>query len=705
MQFKIDKNLQQPERYLITSALPYANGPLHIGHIAGAYLPADIYVRYLRRRKRDVVFVCGSDEHGAAITIQAKKENTTPQAIIDKYHEIIKNAFHGLAISFDIYHRTSSKIHHETSSDFFLNLYNKNVFEEKESEQYFDEKFQQFLADRYIVGTCPVCANPNAFGDQCEKCGSSLSPDDLIDPVSSLSNEKPIKRKTTHWYLPLNKYQDWLSSWIIDGEGRTEDWKKNVVGQCSSWLKQGLHPRSITRDLDWGVKVPLKNAEGKVLYVWLDAPIGYISATKQWAIDNNKNWEPYWKDKGTKLLHFIGKDNIVFHCLIFPCILKSHGDFIIPTNVPANEFMNMEGDKMSTSRNWNIQLHKYLEEFPGKEDVLRYVLCANMPETKDSEFTWKDYQARNNNELVAILGNYANRVLVLTHKYFEGKIPAENTLLLKEEYIINYKKAIQQLIEEVYVPSLENYRFRDALNAMMDVVRLGNKLLTDYEPWKLIKADSEKTAGVLRICLESLLNIGILCEPFLPFTAIKIFNTLGINKELEFEFLNSKLETNGQIGEAVYLFDKVEDEIIEAKLSALEEIRLSKNEHLEIKNDVVKNISERPAIKSTIQFEDFSKLDMRTGIIKSAEKIDGADKLLKLSVDLGFETRIIVSGIAKHFDPVDLPGKKVTVLVNLAPRKMRGVESNGMILMAEDPSGKLFFVADDGSSELGLPIS
>lgn len=705
MQFKIDKNLQHPERYLITSALPYANGPLHIGHIAGAYLPADIYVRYLRRRKRDVVFVCGSDEHGAAITIQAKKENTTPQAIIDKYHEIIKNAFKGLAISFDIYHRTSSKIHHETSSDFFLNLYNKNVFEEKESEQYYDEKFSQFLADRYIIGTCPVCANPNAFGDQCEKCGTSLSPEDLIDPVSSLSNEKPIKRKTTHWYLPLNKYQEWLTRWIIDGEGRTEEWKKNVLGQCSSWLKQGLHPRSITRDLDWGVKVPLENAEGKVLYVWLDAPIGYISATKQWAIDNNKNWEPYWKDKNTKLLHFIGKDNIVFHCLIFPCILKSHGDFIIPTNVPANEFMNMEGDKMSTSRNWNIQLHKYLEEFPGKEDVLRYVLCANMPETKDSEFTWKDYQARNNNELVAILGNYANRVLVLTHKYFEGKIPLENEMFLQEEYIINYKNSIQQIIEEVYVPSLENYRFRDALNAMMDVVRLGNKLLTDYEPWKLIKSDKEKTGAVLRICLESLLDIGILCEPFLPFTTIKIFNTLGISNEPGFEFTNSKLESVKQLGEAVYLFEKVEDEVIEAKLAALEKIRLSRDEQTENKKTEAIHVNEKPLIKSTIQFEDFSKLDLRTGIIKTAEKIEGADKLLKLTVDLGFETRIIVSGIAKHFDPLELPGKKVTVLANLAPRKMRGVESNGMILMAENQSGELFFVAEEGSSDLGLPVS
>ena len=697
--------MQNPERYLITSALPYANGPLHIGHIAGAYLPADIYVRYLRRKKKDVVFVCGSDEHGAAITIQAKKENTTPQEIIDKYHEIIKNAFQGLAISFDIYHRTSSRIHHETSSEFFLNLYNKQVFEEKESEQYYDEKFHQFLADRYIVGTCPVCANQNAFGDQCEKCGSSLSPDDLKDPVSSLSNEKPVKRKTTHWYLPLNKYQDWLTKWIIDGEGRTEDWKKNVLGQCSSWLKQGLHPRSITRDLDWGVKVPLPNAEGKVLYVWLDAPIGYISATKQWAIDNNKNWEPYWKDKNTKLLHFIGKDNIVFHCLIFPCILKSHGDFILPTNIPANEFMNMEGDKMSTSRNWNIQLHKYLEEFPGKEDVLRYVLCANMPETKDSEFTWKDYQARNNNELVAILGNYANRVIVLTHKYFEGKIPSAVTQLSNEQYIVDYKKSIQQIIDEVYVPSLENYRFRDALNAMMDVVRLGNKLLTDYEPWKLIKTDTEKTAGILRICLESLADIAILCEPFLPFTAIKIFDTLGISPDLGFEFLNDKLNTAKQLGEPVYLFEKVEDIIIEEKLKVLEEIRVASQQLTAPDSKAASGGQQDSAIKPTIQFEDFSKLDLRTGIILSAEKIEGADKLLKLSVDLGFEKRTIVSGIAKHFDPSALPGKKVVVLVNLAPRKMRGVDSNGMLLMAEDQEGKLFFISGEGTQEIGLPIS
>ena len=469
--------MQEPKRYLITSALPYANGPLHIGHVAGAYLPADIYVRYLRKQGKDVVFICGSDEHGAAITIQAKKENTTPKAIIDKYNAIISKAFSDLGISFDIYHRTSAPIHHETSQEFFKTLHDKGVFEERESEQYYDEEFKQFLADRYIKGTCPVCANPNAYGDQCEKRGTSLSPTDLIEPVSTLSNKPPVKRKTTHWYLPLNKFQDWLQSWIVEGEGRTEEWKKNVLGQCASWLKEGLHPRAITRDLDWGVKVPLPNSEGKVLYVWLDAPIGYISATKQWALNTGKDWEPYWKSADTKLLHFIGKDNIVFHCLIFPCILKSHGEYILPSNVPANEFMNLEGDKMSTSRNWNVQVHEFLEEFPGKEDVLRYVLCANMPETKDSEFTWKDYQARNNNELVAIFGNYANRVMVLTEKYYGSKVPAQVDSVEQDAYVVAYRAQVAQLFND-YCTGIESYRFRDALMAFMDIVRLGNKLLT-----------------------------------------------------------------------------------------------------------------------------------------------------------------------------------------------------------------------------------
>ncbi len=700
------EKLQTPERYLVTSALPYANGPLHIGHIAGAYLPADIYVRYLRKRNRDVLFICGSDEHGAAITIQAKKENTTPQQIVDKYHEIIKKAFQGLGISFDIYHRTSSKIHHETSQEFFLKLNDQHVFEEKESEQYFDETFQQFLADRYITGTCPVCGNPSAYGDQCEKCGTTLSPTDLINPVSTLSHQPPVKRKTTHWYLPLNKYQDWLTKWIIEGEGRTEEWKKNVLGQCASWLNDGLQPRSITRDLDWGVKVPLPGAEGKVLYVWLDAPIGYISATKQWGIDNNKNWEPYWKDKQTKLLHFIGKDNIVFHCLIFPCILKAHGEFILPTNVPANEFMNMEGDKMSTSRNWVIQLHEFLEEFPGKEDVMRYVLCANMPETKDSEFTWRDFQARNNHELVAILGNYVNRVFVLTHKYFNGKVPPQHTGLLNEDYVVEYKSQIRNLIDDAYIPAIENYRFRDGLSAMMDVVRLGNKLLTDYEPWKLIKSDEVKTGGILRLCLENLIDIANLAEPFLPFSATKIVTQLNIGNQFSsFEFLTDRLTDGEPINDPFYLFEKIDDTVIAVKIDELNEIKKARTNIQTQEQPEKKAELKQQEVKPAIQYDDFSKLDIRTGVITEAMKIEGADKLLKLLVDVGYEKRTVVSGIAKHFSPDELIGKKVIVLINLAPRKMKGVESNGMILMAEDANGKLVFIQKDGGDEPGLPVS
>lgn len=696
--------MQTPQRYLITSALPYANGPLHIGHMAGAYLPADIYVRYLRRQKKDVVFICGSDEHGAAITIQAKKENTTPKAIIDKYHEIIKKAFADFDISFDIYHRTSEPIHHETSQEFFLKLYNNNIFEEKESEQYFDEQFQQFLADRYITGTCPVCANPNAYGDQCERCGTSLSPTDLIHPVSTLSNKPPVKKKTKHWYLPLNKFENWLKEWIIDGKNRTEEWKKNVMGQCASWLNEGLQPRAITRDLDWGVKVPLPDAEGKVLYVWMDAPIGYISATIQWAIENNKDWKPYWQDAGTKLLHFIGKDNIVFHCLIFPCILKSHGDYILPTNVPANEFMNLEGDKISTSRNWNIQLHEYLEEFPGKEDVMRYVLCANFPETKDSEFTWRDFQARNNNELVAILGNFVNRVFVLTQKYCNGKIPGHSDRFLSEKYVQEYKRNVLRIIQEEYCTSIEEYRFRDALSAMMDVVRLGNKLLTDYEPWKLIKTDAEKTTAILRLCLESTVHIAILCEPFLPFTAKKIFDSLHMQGEsLAFEFTKSKLTAGETMKEPYHLFEKIDDAIIEKKLKQFEEIR-AKKLLLQNASTQAEKHTAKP-IKRIIQFDDFSKMDIRTGVITHAEKVPKADKLLKLTVNIGIENRIILSGIARHFAPEEVVGKKVTVLTNLAPRTMKGIESNGMILMAEDASGKLYFLNADGTSDAGLTVS
>lgn len=691
--------MNKPQRYLVTAALPYANGPLHIGHMAGAYLPADIYVRYLRRNKKDVVFICGSDEHGAAITIQAKREQKTPKEIIDKYHTLIKETFQKFDISFNIYHRTSEPLHHKTSQEFFLNLYEKNIFEEKETEQFYDEQFNQFLADRYIIGTCPICSNPNAYGDQCERCGSSLSPTDLINPVSTLSKQTPVKRKTKHWYLPLNHFEQWLKDWIIEGNGRSEEWKKNVLGQCSSWLNEGLQPRAITRDLDWGVKVPLPNAEGKVLYVWMDAPIGYISATIQWAEDNKKDWKPYWQDSDTKLLHFIGKDNIVFHCLIFPCILKSHGDFILPTNVPANEFMNLEGEKISTSKNWNIQLHEYLEEFPGKEDVMRYVLASNFPETKDSEFTWKDFQAKNNNELVAILGNYINRVLVLTHKYCEGKVPAQNENFLQETYILNYKKSIQEIIEQEYIPSIEHYRFRDAMFAMMNVVRLGNKLLTDYEPWKLIKTNVTKTAAILRLCLENMIDIALLCEPFLPFTAKKIFSVLNIDSDnLDFSYLKHKLNDGERIHEPLHLFDKIDDAVIEKKLSQLEVIRKARTSE---QQESLKAIEEKVLpVKPQIQFSDFEKLDLRIGTIIEAAQVPKADKLLKLTVDLGFEKRTLLSGIAKHFSAEEIIGRKVVILVNLAPRIMKGIESNGMILMAEDTEGHLQFInadAVDGS--------
>lgn len=686
-----------PQRYLITSALPYANGPIHVGHIAGAYLPADIYVRYLRRRKCDVVFVCGSDEHGVAITIQAKKEGVTPKEIIDKYHALNKDTFEKLGISFDIFHRTSSELHHQTSSDFFLHLYNKGVFEERESEQYYDEAYHQFLADRYIQGTCPVCENPNAYGDQCERCGSSLNADDLINPVSTLSGKPPSKKRTKHWYLPLNNYQQWLTDWIVKGEGRQEEWKRNVLGQCKSWLDDGLHPRPITRDLDWGVQVPLPGAEGKVLYVWLDAPIGYISATKQWAADHNKDWEPYWKDASTKLVHFIGKDNIVFHCLIFPVILKAHGGYILPANVPANEFMNLEGDKMSTSRNWSVQVHTFLEENPGKEDVLRYVLSSNLPETKDSEFAWKDYQAKNNNELVAILGNFINRILVLTHKFFEGRVPAMQESFLQESYIRNYHTAVSQLIDEQYVPAIESYRFRDALAAMMDVVRLGNKLLTDYEPWKIFKQDPETCGCVLRVCLESLVDIAVLCEPFLPFTADRICNTLEADKaSLTFRFNEMKLETGAKTGEPVHFFSKMEDAEVDARVDALRQgkaVNANANQN--------NGASEQ---KPMISFDDFSKLDLRTGTIVHAEVIPKADKLLKLTVDLGFEKRTIVSGLAKHFHPETITGTRVLVLLNLEPRMLRGVESRGMILMAEDTAGKLYFVQAPELRDNGAPV-
>lgn len=689
--------MNSPERYLITAALPYANGPLHIGHIAGAYLPADIYVRYLRLKGQDAVFVCGSDEHGVAITIQAKKEGVTPQEIIDKYHELNKDTFLRLGINLDIFHRTSSLLHHQTSSDFFKELHSKGVFEERESEQFYDEPFQQFLADRYIIGTCPKCGNENAYGDQCEKCGSTLSPEELINPRSALSGEPPIKKVTRHWYLPLNNYQDWLYSWLVEGNGRTETWKKNVLGQCKSWLTDGLHPRAITRDLDWGVKVPVEGGEGKVLYVWMDAPIGYISATKQWAADHGKDWKAYWQSEDTKLVHFIGKDNIVFHCIIFPVLLHAHGGFILPANVPANEFMNLEGEKMSTSRNWAVQVHSYLNNWPGREDVMRYVLASNIPEAKDSEFTWKDFQARNNNELVAILGNFVNRVVVLTHKFFDGKVPALQDGFLQQQYIKEYLGGIDRLSQDVYEPAMEAYRFREALAAAMDVVRLGNKLLTDLEPWKLYKTDPASCASILRLCLETLHPMGRLLQPFLPFTAEKISTLLDIQVSDSIQPLGEGLREGTAIGKPIHLFSPIEDEQIEEEVKALHTAAAataSPEKEIEVK-----------ASKASISYEQFAAMDMRTGVILEATKVPKADRLLQLLVDIGHEKRTIVSGIAEHFKPEELIGQHVVVLINLAPRKMKGVESQGMILMAEDADGKLYFLSAANSPLSGLPIS
>ncbi len=698
--------MSAPKRYTVTSALPYANGPLHVGHIAGAYLPGDIYVRYLRQRGRDVVYVCGSDEHGAAITIQAKKEGTTPQAIIDKYHEINKKAFKELGIDFDIYHRTSSELHRETASAYFKDLYDKGVFEERESEQYYDEEFSQFLADRYIVGTCPNCGNENAYGDQCEKCGTTLSPDELISPRSMLSNKAPIKRKTTHWYLPLNKYEDWLRSWIIKGEGRTEEWKVNVAGQCRSWIEQGLHPRSITRDLDWGVPVPLPGAEGKVLYVWLDAPIGYISATKQWAIDNGKNWEDYWKNEETKLVHFIGKDNIVFHCIIFPVLLKEN-DYILPTNVPANEFMNLEGRKLSTSRNWAVWVHEYLQEFPGQQDVLRYYLCSNMPETKDSEFTWADFQAKNNNELVATLGNFVNRVLVLTNKYYNGVVPQgpqNGTKPEDTEFLAQITKAYKNVGE-----SIEKYEFRAAQNSLMELARQGDKYLGTLEPWKLIKTDPERTAEVLFNGLQVIGHLSQLAQPFLPNTAAKLRRLLNLPEGVEWNADATLLPTGHQLNQPELLFSKIEDETIQQQVDKLHASQPMTQPNEETENNVIPSVVEGQTsayepMKAEIVFDDFAKIDLRAGTIITAEKVEKADKLLKFTVDLGFEQRTIVSGVAMHFSPEECVGQRVSIVANLAPRKLRGIESQGMILLAEDSAGKLFFTEPKEGTPNGAVI-
>jgi methionyl-tRNA synthetase len=688
------------KRYTVTAALPYANGGIHLGHLAGAYLPADTFVRFLRMKGEDVLFVCGSDEHGVPITLGARKEGITPKKFVDKYHELMKKSFSDFGISFDIYSRTSDPIHYETASQIFLDLYKKNVFTEETSLQYYDEKEKTFLADRYIIGTCPVCGNENAYGDQCEKCGSSLSPKDLKNPRSALSGGTPVLKETKHWYLPLQKYEPWLKEWIL--EGHKEDWKPNVYGQCKSWLDNGLQPRAMTRDLEWGVPVPLPNAEGKVLYVWFDAPIGYISATKDYFKNKNpEDWKKYWltqDDENASLIHFIGKDNIVFHCIIFPAILQAHGDFIVPTNVPANEFLNLEGEKLSTSRNWAVWLNEYLEEFPNMQDVLRYVLTAAAPETKDNDFTWKDFQARNNNELVAILGNFINRTFVLTHKFFEGKTPPfHNELTSDAERAMIYQLTIAK---NNISHSIENFHFREALAEMMTVARMGNKYLTDTEPWKLINGDKEKTGHILNLNLQFIANLSILMQPFLPNTAERTIKMLNLKKEnlnwVEAGKMNL-VPVNHQLGEPFLLFQKIEKETIEAQL---EKLHAKSNLKTEKTNA---SVSAAGLLKENISYDDFAKMDLRVGTILKAEKVEKADKLLKLEVDLGFEKRIIVSGIAQHFSIEELINKQVCVVANLAPKKIRGIESKGMILLAE-VDDKLIFITPESIIQQGAII-
>ena len=657
------------KRYMITTALPYANGPVHIGHLAGVYIPADIYVRYLRKRGRDVLWVCGSDEHGVPITIKAMQEGTTPQAVVDKYHAIIKDAFARLGISFDIYSRTSSPMHHQTSGDFFKYLHDKGTFIERTSQQYYDEQVGQFLADRYITGTCPHCGNEAAYGDQCERCGTSLNATDLINPRSTLSGSNPTLRDTKHWFLPLDKMQPELERWILTEH---KEWKTNVYGQCKSWLDQGLQPRAVSRDLSWGVPVPLPNAEGKVLYVWFDAPIGYISATKELTPD----WEKYWKDADTRLIHFIGKDNIVFHCIIFPAMLMAHGGYILPDNVPANEFLNLEGDKISTSRNWAVWLHEYLDQMPGKEDVLRYVLTANMPETKDNDFTWKDFQTRNNSELVAILGNFVNRAMVLTHKYFEGKVPSLGALTDYDHQTMAELPRLKAAVED----NLENFRFREALKEAMNMARLGNKYLADTEPWKLYATDPQRVGTILHIALQITANIAAVVEPFLPFTAARIAQMLQVDA-LQWDAAGSAdmLSAGHSLGQAQLLFEKIDDATVQAQLDRLQAIKEQNQRQAATVEP------EKPAIS----FDDFMRMDIRMATVLEAERVPKTQKLLKLKVDTGIDVRTLVSGIAEHFAPEELVGKQVPVLANLEPRKIKGIESHGMVLMAEDLDGAL----------------
>ena len=675
------------KRYTITAALPYTNGPIHIGHLAGVYVPADIFARYQRLKNNDVAFICGSDEHGVAISIKAKKEGTTPQAIIDKYHAIIKQSFADFGISFDNYSRTSAPIHHQTASDFFKKLYEQGDFIEEISEQLYDEEAHQFLADRFVIGTCPKCGNPEAYGDQCERCGSSLNATDLIDPKSSITGSKPTLKATKHWFLPLNRYQEFLEKWIL--EGHKSDWKPNVYGQVKSWLDDELKPRAVTRDLDWGIPVPVEGAEGKVLYVWFDAPIGYISSTKEWAEREGKDWHPYWQDKNTELVHFIGKDNIVFHCIIFPAMLKAEGSYILPTNVPANEFLNLEGNKLSTSKNWAVWLHEYLQDFPNQQDVLRYALTANAPETKDNDFTWKDFQARNNNELVAIFGNFINRVAVLTQKYYEGVIPAAGEF---NDIDTETLRQITELTEKIE-QSLERYRFREAQQELMNMARLGNKYLADEEPWKLIKTDPERVKTVMYVALQIATALAVASEPFLPFTSEKLKRMLQLGA-ISWENLKTNatelLKAGHRIGTAELLFEKIEDAAIEKQLQRLENTKLANQQEAQANAEV----TVAPQ-KELISYDDFAKMDIRIGTILEAEKMPKADKLLILKVDTGIDQRTIVSGIAQSFAPEEIIGKKVTVLVNLAPRKLRGVESQGMILMVENSEGKYTFINPD----------
>jgi methionyl-tRNA synthetase len=713
--------MRQYDRYLITSALPYANGPLHIGHLAGAYLSADIYARFRRMLGEDVVFVCGSDEHGAAITLRAAKEGKTPKDIVDHYHELFKETFNRIGVSFDIYHRTSADLHHKTSQEFFTTLYEKGEFEEIESEQYFDEEKSQFLADRYIIGTCPKCSHEEAYGDQCENCGSTLSPTDLINPKSTISGGTPIMKKTTHWYLPLNKYEAWLKKWIAEGTKDGEqlhdpqEWKNHVLGQCNSWLDTGLNPRSMTRDLTWGVDVPhhIKGHEGKKLYVWMDAPIGYISATKQWAEDNGKDWEPYWKDKDTALLHFIGKDNIVFHCLIFPSILNAHGDYILPVNVPANQFVNLEGDKLSTSKNWAVWVHEYLDDLPGKEDELRYCMIKNMPETKDSEFTWKSYQEANNSELVNNLANFVNRVVVLINKYYEGNVPEfdEGQDLVGPDDPMDaayHDSELLRLFDDLHLVGdhIRQYEFRNALQKIMEISSKGNQILQANEPWKKQKTNPEEVPVVMNLALQYVAALGTVIKPFLPFTSDKISALLNIPKVDDHSGLLTMmdklaegehlLETGHTIGKPDHLFSRIDDSVIETQIEKLKANSKLKAEEV--------TTSDANPVKDEIAFDDFMKMDIRTATIVEASKVKKADKLLQITLDLGFETRTVVSGIAEHYKPEDIIGQQVSLLANLAPRKIRGVESKGMILMAENSEGKLVFVAPSQEFENGSGV-